>query len=117
MTSPTEKDFERAADATLQALDGALVDEGDLEVELSMGILSIEFADGAKFVVNSHRAARQIWLAADRSAWHFDLDPTSTSEGGSASPPRWVASKTGDDLHHTLATAIAKRLGRAVQLR
>jgi CyaY protein len=111
MTTPNEKDFEQAADATLHALDRALVDEADIEVELSMGILSIEFADGTKFVVNSHRAARQIWMAADRSAWHFDL-----AEGGGESS-KWVAAKTGDDLHATLARAIGERLGRAIRLR
>jgi len=113
MTTPSEKDFERAADETLRALDRSLMDEADIEVELSMGILSIEFPDGAKFVVNSHRAARQIWMAADRSAWHFDLAPDSP-DGAKAT---WVATKTGEDLHATLAASIGKRLRRAVQLR
>ena len=113
MTTTTEKDFEQAADATLRALDRALVDEPDLEVELSMGILSIEFADGTKFIVNSHRAARQIWMSADRAAWHFDL----LAPGASAAEAKWVAAKTGDELHATLAASIAKRLGRDVQLR
>ncbi len=113
MNPPSEKDFEQAADATLRALDHALVDEADLEVELSMGILSIEFTDGTKFVVNSHRAARQIWMAADRVAWHFDL-VTGSAPDASA---RWVAPRNGDDLHATLAATIGKRLGRDVQLR
>jgi CyaY protein len=64
-------------------------------------------------VVNSHRAARQIWMAADRSAWHFDLaEGAATGEG-----PRWIAAKTGEDLHTTLAATIGKRLGRTIQLR
>ena len=113
MTTPSEKDFEQAADATLHALDRALVDEGDVEVELSMGILSIEFGDGTKFVVNSHRAARQIWMAADHAAWHFDLAEPGDGESGA----RWVASKTGEELHATLAATIGKRLGRTIPLR
>lgn len=113
MSTPSEKEFELAADATLRALDKALVDESDLEVELSMGILSIEFGDGTKFVVNSHRAARQIWMAADRAAWHFDL----AEAGADGAGGRWVATKTGEDLHATLSATIGKRLGRAIQLR
>lgn len=118
MTTSSEKEFERAADETLRALDRSLGDEADIEVELSMGILSIELPDGAKFVVNSHRAARQIWMAADRSAWHFDLAPDSpTDESTTQKMPSWVATKTGEDLHATLAASIGKHLGRDVQLR
>ena len=78
------------AESGLNALDG-------LEVDLSSGILTIEFPDGLRYVVNSHRAARQIWMAAERSAWHFDF----VREGS-----RWVASKNGDELRSTLSIGL-----------
>ena len=78
----------------------------DFEVELEMGILTLEFSDGAKYVINSHRAARQIWMAADRSAWHFD-----PREDG-----RWVASKTQEELDATLEAVLQKKLGAPVRL-
>ena len=40
------------------------------------GELRLDLRDGTKIVINSHRAARQIWMAADRTAWHFDPDAT-----------------------------------------
>ena len=46
----------------VDALDGEFADE--LDAELESDILTIEFADGTRYVVNSHRAARQIWMAA-----------------------------------------------------
>lgn len=103
----TEPAFERAAEETLTALETALVDLDGLEVSLQMGILSLEFADGTKYVVNSHRAAKQIWMAAERNAWHFDLDLANK---------RWLASKSGDELRATIAAVVSRKLGRAIDL-
>jgi CyaY protein len=102
----SETEFERVADAMLRALDGALSDLDGLEVDLESGILTLEFSDGVKYVVNSHRAARQIWMAAERSAWHFDL----------AADGRWIATKTGDELWAAIEGVVGRKLGRAVAL-
>lgn len=100
-------DFEKDADLTLQALRTSLDDSGiDVEVELQMGILTIELTDGTKYIVNSHRAAKQIWMAAERNAWHFDK----TSDG------TWVAAKNGDELFATLEGVLQKKLGSKVAL-
>ena len=72
---PSERDFEEAADRTLRRLEQALSDIGGMEADLESGILTLEFDDGDKYVINSHRAARQIWMAANRNAWHFDWLP------------------------------------------
>src|SRR5271163_900201 len=101
----TEQAFERVADEALQAIEGALSDLDGLEVSLQMGILTLEFPDDTRYVVNSHRAARQIWMAADHSAWHFDYHP----EGG-----RWIASKNGDELGAALSAVTSRKLGRPI---
>lgn len=103
----TEREFERVAETSLQALDSALSDVDGLEASLQMGILTLEFADGAKVVVNSHRAARQIWMAAERSAWHFDYQP---SDG------KWIAGKNGDELWAVIQDVTSRKLGRPVLL-
>ncbi|MBL8741327.1 MAG: iron donor protein CyaY [Myxococcales bacterium] len=103
----TERQFEQTADRTLTALQAALDALSlDCEVELSMGILTVEFPDGTKYVVNSHRAAKQIWMAAEREAWHFDPGPNG-----------WVAAKSGDELVATISRVLTKKLGTAVALR
>jgi CyaY protein len=104
-TAITEREFEIAADAELLRLEKALAEVGDIEIELSLGVLTIEFADGAKYVINSHRAAKQIWMAAERTAWHFD--PTED---------RWVASRTNEELWQTVSATLSKKLGRATTL-
>ena len=60
-----------------------------------------------KYVVNSHRAARQIWMAAERSAWHFDLQQDK----------RWVAAKSGDELYAAIEGVLTRKLGREIKLR
>ena len=107
--SLNEHDYEKRALPELRALIDAL-DELELpgvECELSSDILTLELPSGDRFVVNSHRAARQIWMAADRSAWHFDWD-----EGRSA----WVAKKSGDELWSTLSRVLSEKLGRSISL-
>src|SRR3954464_9319865 len=76
------------------------VDPDDVEVSTSDGVLRLDLRDGTKIVINSHRAARQIWMAAISSAWHFD--PTGTT---------WVTPKTGEELHATLCKLVRDRIG------
>lgn len=104
----TESQFERHADETLNRMVEALADLEDdaLEADLESGVLTLRFEDGARYVVNSHRAARQIWMAAGATAWHFDFD-------GQA----WIAAKSGDELWDMVEKCTSDKLGRPVSLR
>lgn len=105
----SEYEYEKRAYPELSGLVQALdtLDEGEFEAELAGDILSIEFSDGTKYVLNSHRAARQIWMAAERSAWHFDWEPERK---------QWVAPKTGDELWTTLSRVVSTKLGRTIRI-
>lgn len=103
----SERDFEKLADDELKKLSSALDEVDDIEADLQMGVLTILFSDGARYVVNSHRAAKQIWAAAELRAWHFD-----PQQGG-----RWVAAKSGDELWSTVEQLLTGKLGRPVKLR
>lgn len=107
MSEVTESAFETAADATLHALQQALDALPDVEADLSLGVLTLSFDSEPDYVVNSHRAAKQIWMAADRTAWHFDVNPTTGA---------WVATKSGEELWSALSAALTRRLGRSVVL-
>lgn len=102
----SEREFEKIADEELKRLSKALDDVDDLEADLQMGVLTIAFPDGARYIVNSHRAAKQIWGAAERTAWHFDPTPDG----------KWVASKNGDELWSTVTRVLTTKLGRPVTL-
>jgi len=106
----SEADYETLAAPELRRLLDALdaVESDELEVELESDILTLEFSDDTRYVINSHRAARQIWMAAERSAWHFDWD---------AARRAWIATKTGDELWQALGAVIGNKLGRPVDLK
>jgi CyaY protein len=103
-----ETAFDTAARAELTRIEDALadVDPDDVEVTTSDGVLRLDLRDGTKIVINSHRAARQIWMAAVASAWHFD-----PGHDG-----RWRAAKTGDELRATVNRLVAEHAGVTLSL-
>ena len=105
----SESHYDSLAEPELQRLIERLdtIANDDVEAELASDILTIEFSDGTRYVLNSHRAARQIWLSAERSAWHFDFLPSKQA---------WVATKTGDELWATLTHLVSQKLGETVVL-
>ena len=100
--------FDRVARDELHQLEDAFadIDPDQVEVSTSDGVLRLDLRDGTRIVINAHRAARQIWMAAVSTAWHFDP----TGEGG------WRASRTGEDLRPTLARLLRERIGLTVSL-
>jgi CyaY protein len=103
-----EASFDVAARDELHALEDAFseIDPDDVEVSVSDGVLRLDLRDGTRVVINSHRAARQIWMAAVSTAWHFD-----PVDGGD-----WRASRTGETLRPTLARLLHERIGLSVTL-
>ena len=102
-----ESKFEHLAALTLDALEEALAEVDEtVDVQLSMGVLTVSFEDGTKMVINSHRAARQIWMSADARAWHFD-----PVDGA------WISAKDGAELWSLVQDKTSKRLGRPLSLR
>ena len=73
---------------------------------MSDSVLHLELRDGTRIVINSHRAARQIWMAAVATAWHFDP----AAAGG------WRASKSGEELRPTLARLVHEHVGVTIAL-
>lgn len=106
-----EATFDRVSRDELRAIEDAFgeVDPDDVEVSTSDGVLRLDLKDGTKIVINSHRAARQIWMAAVASAWHFDPSP----EGG-VGP--WKTPKTGEELRPTLVKLVRDRIGVEIRL-
>lgn len=100
-----ESTFDRLAEATLARLVEALGALEELDVDLSQGVLTVKFEDGRRYVINSHRAARQIWMAADASAWHFDWDGA-----------RWLSTRSKEELWALVGERLSARLGRPIQL-
>ena len=100
--------FDDRAHAELLHLEDRLsaLDPDDVEVSTAAGVLRLDLRDGTRVVINSHRAAGQIWMAAVATAWHFDPLPDG----------RWLASRTGEELRSTLVGLLHERVGVTVEL-
>ena len=89
-----ETEFEALAEAALKRIEAALEqDTTDADFELKEGgILEVELADGAKLIVNKHRAAREIWVAARSGGFHFRWDGAG-----------WRDTRSGEELFAAFA--------------
>jgi CyaY protein len=106
-----ESTFDAVGRAELVYLEERLsdVDPDDIEITTSDGVLTLLLRDGIKVVINTHRAARQIWMAAVASAWHFDPPSPDDPDG------RWRTGG-GEELRATLRAVVAERIQLDVDL-
>jgi len=101
----SESQFLRTVEATLAQVETAIDASGIAECSRSALILTIEFDDGAKIIINSQAPMRQLWLASRIGAQHFCLD------GG-----QWKDTRTGQEFFAALSQAASAILGAPVLL-
>jgi CyaY protein len=82
-------------------------DPDELDYTPSDGVITMEFADGTRFVLNRQGAASQIWLAAGARAWHFDFDGDRC---------QWIDDKEGRELFDRISEVVSQKLGRSVRI-
>lgn len=61
-------------------------------------VVKVVFPTGLPFVLNTQRPVREIWLAADRQAWHFRFDGE-----------HWRDKRNSDELFATLVRLVQTR--------
>ncbi len=106
METPT---FIKLADDCLDKVSAWLedFDPDELDFTPTDGVLTLEFADGKRYVLNRQTAASQMWFAASARAWHFDWDEAREA---------WYCDKDGAALFDRIAEAVGEKLGREVRL-
>lgn len=68
-------------------------------------VVKIAFPSGLPYVLNTQRPVREVWLAADRNAWHFRYD-------GAA----WLDKRSGEELMATIDRLVLARAGVDLKL-
>ena len=102
----SESQFLREVEATIGQVETAIEAAGiDAECSQSALILTIEFDDGAKIIVNAQAPMRQLWLASRIGAQHFAHDGE-----------RWRDTRTGQEFFAALSQAVTAVLGKTVVL-
>ena len=104
----TDQDFAESARRALQDVESAFdaLADDQVDTDLTEGVLTIEFESGEQFVLNVNGPAREIWLSANRRAWHFAPrgdDFVSTAAGA-------------EPLMTVLSELVGEKLGRRVVL-
>lgn len=103
----TDSEFEALADGAIAAIERA-IEASDIDADLEMkgtGVLQLEFADGARIVVNRHSAAREIWVAAPSGGFHFRHDGA-----------LWRDTRGGKELFEALSELLSATSGTPIVL-
>ena len=102
-----DKEFTLLADGCIERVATWLedFDPDELDYAISDGVITLEFADGVKFVLNRQAGSHQMWYAAGARAWHYDWKP----ERGS-----WFDDRDGHDIFENVSRTVSEKLGREV---
>lgn len=75
-----ESEFNELAELTMIAIEQAIEDCGvEIDYDTISDILTLEFEDGSKIIINKQAPASQLWVAARSGGFHFDYDEASKS--------------------------------------
>lgn len=103
----TETEFNQLVDATLRKIEAALdASDADLDYETAAGILTLEFEDGSKIIVNRQGPTQEIWVAAKSGGYHYRWD-------GAA----WLNTRDGSELFQSLSTYASQQAGEAISIK
>jgi CyaY protein len=84
---------------------GDTFDPDELEATGVDGVVTLEFKDRARFVLNRQTATSQMWFAAGARAWHYDWN---------AAERAWRDDKDGHELLARLGEVVGAKLGRPI---
>jgi CyaY protein len=97
-------------EAVRRVLDDVLagIDAQDLAADCALAglVLTIEFDDGAKIVLNAQAPTQQLWLAARSGARHFV-----------ARDGHWIDTRDGAEFYAVLSRVVGEHAGQPVTLR
>jgi len=101
-----ESEFDKKATDTLLTIEQGIEESGaDIDFEAAGGILTLEFANGTKIIINKQGAARQIWIAAKSGGYHYGF-----VDG------QWINDQGGGELMRELSQFIREQSDEEVNL-
>jgi iron donor protein CyaY len=102
-----DNEFRERSDAALSKVAKWLEDFDADEVDYTTGdgVVTIEFSDGAKFILSRQSQMKQLWLAAGARAFHYNWNDARST---------WLDDKDGHELSSRLAEVISDQLGHPV---
>jgi len=101
-----DSEFHALVDEQLERIEEAVEESGaDIDFEINGGVLTLEFTDRSKIIINRQEPLHQLWVATRFGGFHFDY-----REG------KWFDDRSGDELMAFLSDAVSRQSGEQVQL-
>ena len=102
----TETEFNSLVDDTLARIEEAIEASGaDIDYETASGILTLEFEDGSKIIINRQGATQEVWVAARSGGFHYRW-----ADGA------WRNTRDGSELLEALSGFVSQQAGEVVSL-
>ncbi|MGH8786239.1 MAG: iron donor protein CyaY [Cupriavidus necator] len=79
--------------------------DADIEVGRVGNVLTLEFDDGSKIIINSQAPMQELWVAARAGGFHFRRDGE-----------RWIDTRNGGELYAALSGYVSEQAGAALRL-
>ena len=105
----TNQEYLHLADTCLERVANWLegLDPEEVDYSTTDGMVSLDFPDGKRFVLNRQSGNSQMWLAAGVRGWHYDWSPERSA---------WLDDRDGHELHERLAEVVGEKIGRIIKL-
>jgi CyaY protein len=100
----TDSDYLTRAEAVLARIEQAADDiDADIEIERSGNVLTLEFENGSKIIVNLQPPMQEIWIAAKAGGFHFKF-----VDG------QWLDTRGGREFFESLSDYATQQAGERV---
>ncbi len=94
-----DSEFQQLADKLYQKIEDKIEESGaDVDYDQNGGLLTLEFENRVKFIINRQQPLHQIWLATLENGHHYDYKEE-----------KWIDDRSGDEFLSFLSAAIFKQ--------
>lgn len=94
-----DSEFQQLADKLYQKIEDNIEASGaDVDYDQSGGLLTLEFENRTKLIINRQQPLHQIWLATPENGHHYNYNAG-----------KWMDSRSGDEFLTFLSAAIFKQ--------
>ena len=102
----SDSEYLTRAEAVLAAIERSLDDtDADIEFERSGNVLTLEFENGTKIIVNLQPPMQEIWIAAKSGGYHFRF-----VDGA------WRDTRNGTEFYAALSDYATQQAGEDVHI-
>ncbi len=93
--------FDEIVDETLMQIEDAIENlDMDIDFDTISGILTLEFEDHSKIIINRQLATSQLWVAAKSGGFHFDYIDN-----------QWLDDRDTTNLQQRLSELVSEQSG------